>query len=62
MKLKATMVVVYDRTEEQLKEWYGTDDPQVAAKIDQEAFNDDPGVFLSVEGISPDVVVEVVDD
>lgn len=61
MKFKATMVTIYEVDEHDMQKAYGTTDPLEAAKIDQESLNDDPGVFLSLEGESLDAKVEVVD-
>lgn len=56
IKIRVTMTKEFVISNERAKEDYGTTDPEECAKIDQQNFDDDPGLFLHSDG---DVNVKV---
>lgn len=48
MKFVIVVELVYEVDEDELRESYGTTDPEEMAKIDQQNFNDDPGTIHSL--------------
>lgn len=48
MKFKATIEFVYEIMDDELEGWYGITDPQKAAKVDENNFNDDPAGLMDM--------------
>lgn len=60
MKLRATLTLDYEIDDETAQTNYYTTDPSECAKIDQENFNDDPGIFLHFADGDITAKVEVI--
>lgn len=48
MKLRAVLMVDYEISTKSAEDNYGTIDPEECAKIDQENFDDDPGLLITM--------------